>query len=232
MKLGSLDWSLLAAPRTINLKLTRMLIIFLQNIKKKSTISRLWTQNLSYWVLLLASHCYDIFLNVYIAFKGLEDMSYIWRLQLCESRNKVKNNSVTWVPVWIGQSVSTQLSGVVGRMEKLLLGGQQVGRVVQTVQRVEEVHLQGIKTEQEKKRNIQYNSIIQAQILDKWSRLISEGLLELLCDWYLSSPPKSTHCWCICRSSQSRTDGTASQSEQSLWPVGSGLSEERPRTQR
>lgn len=32
---------------------------------------------------------------------------------------------------------------MVGWMEKLLLGGEQVGRVVQIVQRVEEVHLPG-----------------------------------------------------------------------------------------
>lgn len=46
------------------------------------------------------------------------------------------------------------------------------------------------------------------------------------------SPPGSTHCWCICHSSQNRTGGTASQSGLSLWPVGSGLSEGRPHTQR
>lgn len=45
--------------------------------------------------------------------------------------------------MWVGQSVSAQLSGVMGWMEELLLGGQQVGRVVEIVQRVEEVHLPG-----------------------------------------------------------------------------------------
>lgn len=34
---------------------------------------------------------------------------------------------------------------MVGWVEKLLLGGEQVGRVVQIVQRVEEVHLPGRK---------------------------------------------------------------------------------------
>lgn len=43
--------------------------------------------------------------------------------------------------MWIGQSVSTQLPSVVGWMKELLLGGQQVRRVVHTVQRVEEVDL-------------------------------------------------------------------------------------------
>lgn len=43
--------------------------------------------------------------------------------------------------MWIGQGVSAQLPSVMGWMEKLLLGGQQVGRVVQAVQGVEEVHL-------------------------------------------------------------------------------------------
>lgn len=55
--------------------------------------------------------------------------------------------------MWIGQGVSAQLSGVVGWMEKLLLGGQQVGRVVQTVQRVEEVHLQGGGEKQRRKKS-------------------------------------------------------------------------------
>lgn len=40
---------------------------------------------------------------------------------------------------------------MVGWMEELLLGSEQVGRVVQTVQRVEEVHLQGIKNREEER---------------------------------------------------------------------------------
>lgn len=36
-------------------------------------------------------------------------------------------------------------------MEELLLGSEQVGWVVQTVQRVEEVHLQGIKNREEER---------------------------------------------------------------------------------
>lgn len=39
---------------------------------------------------------------------------------------------------------------MVGRMEELLLGSEQVGWVVQTVQRVEEVHLQRIKNREER----------------------------------------------------------------------------------
>lgn len=39
--------------------------------------------------------------------------------------------------------MSTQLPSMVGWMKELLLGGQEVGRVVETVQRVEEVDLQG-----------------------------------------------------------------------------------------
>lgn len=54
----------------------------------------------------------------------------------------------------IGQGVSAQLPSMVGWMEELLLGGQQVGRVVQTVQRVKEVHLQGrIHRQRERNRN-------------------------------------------------------------------------------
>lgn len=70
---------------------------------------------------------------------------YKWMLlcKLCKSTmyKASEGENVTWVAVWIGQGVSTQLSRMVGWMEKLLLGGQQVGRVVQTVQRVEEVYL-------------------------------------------------------------------------------------------
>lgn len=40
---------------------------------------------------------------------------------------------------------------MVGRMEELLLGSEQVGWVVQAVQRVEEVHLQGIKNREEER---------------------------------------------------------------------------------
>lgn len=50
----------------------------------------------------------------------------------------------------IGQSVSAQLSSMVGWMEELLLGGQEVGWMVEAVQRVEEVHLQKRKTEKKK----------------------------------------------------------------------------------
>lgn len=45
-------------------------------------------------------------------------------------------------------------------------------------------------------------------------------------------PPGSTRCWCICRSSQNRRDGTASRSGPSLWPAGSGPTAGRPRTPR
>lgn len=55
--------------------------------------------------------------------------------------------------MWIRQSVSTQLSSMVGWVEKLLLGGQQVGWVVQTVQRVEEVHLQERGEKQRRRKN-------------------------------------------------------------------------------
>lgn len=40
---------------------------------------------------------------------------------------------------------------MVGWMKELLLGGQEVGRVVETVQRVEEVHLQGEEGERGQK---------------------------------------------------------------------------------
>lgn len=52
-----------------------------------------------------------------------------------------ERENVTWVAVRIGQSVSAELSSMVGWMEELLLGGQEVGWMVQAVQRVEEVHL-------------------------------------------------------------------------------------------
>ena len=55
---------------------------------------------------------------------------------------------------------------------------------------------------------------------------------DVFCELCLPSPPESTRCWCIFHSSRSRTGGTASQSGRSLWPVGSGPSEGRPRTQR
>jgi len=73
-------------------------------------------------------------------------------ISVLESKSVWKGN-VTWVAVWIGQGVSAQLSSMVGWMEKLLLGGQQVGRVVQTVQRVEEVHLKEEKENKNMKQN-------------------------------------------------------------------------------
>lgn len=48
----------------------------------------------------------------------------------------------------------------------------------------------------------------------------------------LASPPESTRCWCTGRSSLSRTGGTASRSEPSLWTFGSVRSEGRPHTRR
>lgn len=58
------------------------------------------------------------------------------------------------------------------------------------------------------------------------------SVLEVLREWCSFLPPESTRCWCICHSSLNTTAGTASRSELSLWPVGSGLSEGRPHTQR
>lgn len=43
---------------------------------------------------------------------------------------------------------------MVGWMKELLLGGQEVGRVVETVQRVEEVDLQGAGGEEERGQKV------------------------------------------------------------------------------